>query len=125
MRKIMASKCVLGLSLTLLVVTGCAAPETPPPAAEEPSAPVLQPALNRIGGKAMVLVLDRSALEKALIGEADPKGLLDALRADRSEGRREPPPASDTRREVIRGSAPRGSVREDRVSRREAWSATP
>ena len=49
--------------LLALLQVGCAAP---PPAAEtaEPAAPVLQPAQNRIGGSAMVLVLRDEMIEK-------------------------------------------------------------
>jgi CRP-like cAMP-binding protein len=43
------------------------------------------PAVYVAASKTMALVLDRGGLEKALLGEADPKGLLDALRADRSD----------------------------------------
>ena len=60
----MISKSVLGLSLALLLVTACAAPEAPPPATGEPSVPVLQAVQNRIGGKAMILVLREEMIEK-------------------------------------------------------------
>jgi len=43
------------------------------------------PAVYVAAKKTMVLVLDRSGLEKALVGEEDPRGLLEGLRADRND----------------------------------------
>ncbi len=43
------------------------------------------PAVYVAAKKTMLLVLDRNGLEKALIGEPDPRGLLEAFRADRND----------------------------------------
>ena len=43
------------------------------------------PAVYVASSKALALVLDRGSMEKALTGEDDPRGLLEALRADRND----------------------------------------